>query len=217
MTIIGVFAFIIGYYNYGKVFMDKTFKKDNRYDQKRWKVIITNVRGEIPIKRGVETRMVDYSTQHTSTVPIYDNIRGLLGINLELFYEDNPEPEFVAYFDCKQQAIDNANNGEFEVLGFDGEVNRVEGFNNDTAIYYWYDTVPDDDILKLIWHHDNLLESQLPDEYTVEDIKRLAKKHYKIVEDEPEQMFDDEETWRYEDENLYDYDDDYNDNSGCEE
>ena len=59
MMNIGVFALIIGYYNYRKVFMDTTFKKDNRYDQKRWKVIITNVRGEIPIKRGVETRMVD--------------------------------------------------------------------------------------------------------------------------------------------------------------
>lgn len=207
-------GYIIGYYYHRKVYMDKAFKKDNRYDQKRWKVIITNVRGEIPIKRGVETRMVDYSTQHTSTVPIYDNICGLLGINLELFYEDNQEPEFVAYFDCKQQAIDNANNGEFDVLGFEGEVNRVEGFNNDTAIYYWYDAVPDDDILKLIWHHDNLLESQLPDTYTVDDIKRLAKKHYKIVEDEPEQMFDDEETWRFEDESAYDYDDEF---SGYEE
>lgn len=194
--------------------MDKAFKKDNRYDQKRWKVIITNVRGEIPIKRGVETRMVDYSTQRTSTVPIYDNICGLIGINLELFYEDNQEPEFIAYFDCKQQAIDNVNNGEFEVLGFEGEVNRVEGFNNDTAIYYWYDAVPDDDILKLIWHHDNLLESQLPDEYTVDDIKRLAKKHYKIVDDTPEQMFDDDETWQLEDEHVYDYDDEF---SGYEE
>lgn len=205
---------IIGYYYHRKVCMDKAFKKDNRYDQKRWKVIITNDRGEIPIKRGVEKRMVDYSTQSISTVPIYDNICGLLGINLELFYEDNREPEFVAYFDCKQQAIDNANNGEFDVLGFEGEVNRVEGFNNDTAIYYWYDAVPDDDILKLIWHHDNLLESQLPDTYTVEDIKRLAKKHYKIVDDEPEQMFDDDETWRYGDENVYDYDDEF---SGYEE
>lgn len=195
--------------------MDKTFKKDNRYDQKRWKVIITNVRGEIPIKRGVEKRMVDYSTQSTSTVPIYDNIHGLVGINLELYYGDNQKPEFIAYFDCKKQAITNANNGEFEVLGFDGEVNNVEGFNNDTAIYYWYDTVPEDDILKLIWHHDNLMESQLPDEYSVKDIEKLARKTYKIIDAEPaEQTFDDDETWLNDDNDNYYY---YEDISGYEE
>ena len=197
--------------------MDKTFKKDNRYDQKRWKVIITNVRGEIPIKRGVEKRMVDYSTQHTSTVPIYDNIHGLVGINLELYYGDNQKPEFIAYFDCKKQAIANANNGEFEVLGFDGEVNSVEGFNNDTAIYYWYDAVPKDDILKLIWHHDNLMESQLPDEYSVKDIEKIARKTYKIIDTEPtEQMFDDDETWLNDDNDNYNYYY-YEDTSGYEE
>lgn len=191
--------------------MKSSFKRDDRYDQKRWKVIITNVRDDIIIKRGVEQRMVDYSTQRTSTVDINDKISGLIGINLELYYMDSRKPEFIAYFDCRKQAIENANTGEFDVLRFEQETNIVEGFNNDTAIYYWFDAVPDDDVLKIIWHHEDFAKSKLPVRYTVDDIKRLAKKTYTITDeddDEPEQMFDDDETWKYEDGNLYSYDDD---------